>query len=95
MDAVAKVTSNGQVTAPKAVRDARGITEGDEIVFRGEDNQAVLARTPIQSARTSLIAFRPIVTVDPCCCSTFAGVHDRRQHPPVPEQGAALLDYGR
>ena len=34
MDAAAKVTSKGQVTVPKSVRDALGITEGDEVVFR-------------------------------------------------------------
>lgn len=31
---------------PKAVRDALGIKEGDEVVFRVEGNRAVLARTP-------------------------------------------------
>jgi AbrB family looped-hinge helix DNA binding protein len=31
---------------PKAVRDALGIHEGDEVVFRVEGNRAVLARTP-------------------------------------------------
>jgi len=46
MDAAAKVTSKGQVTVPKVVRDALGIKEGDEIVFRVEGNRAVLARTP-------------------------------------------------
>ena len=46
MDVAAKVTSKGQVTVPKAVRDALGIKEGDEIVFRVEGNRAVLARTP-------------------------------------------------
>lgn len=46
MDAAAKVTSKGQVTVPKAVRDALGIKEGDEVVFRVEGNRAVLARTP-------------------------------------------------
>ena len=45
MDAAAKVTSKGQVTVPKAVRDALGIVEGDKIVFRLEGNRAVLART--------------------------------------------------
>jgi len=42
----AMVTSKGQVTVPKAVRDALGVKEGDEIVFRVEGNRAVLARTP-------------------------------------------------
>jgi AbrB family looped-hinge helix DNA binding protein len=46
MDATAKVTSKGQVTVPKAVREALGIREGDEVVFRVEGNRAVLARTP-------------------------------------------------
>jgi AbrB family looped-hinge helix DNA binding protein len=46
MDAAAKVTSKGQVTVPKAVREALGIREGDEVVFRVEGNRAVLARTP-------------------------------------------------
>ncbi len=46
MDAAARVTSKGQVTVPKAVRDALGIEEGDEIVFRVEGSTAVMARTP-------------------------------------------------
>lgn len=46
MDAAAKVTSKGQVTVPKVVRDALGIAAGDEVVFRVEGNRAVLARTP-------------------------------------------------
>lgn len=31
---------------PKAVRDALGLQEGDEVVFRVEGHRAVLARTP-------------------------------------------------
>jgi AbrB family looped-hinge helix DNA binding protein len=46
MDVAAKVTSKGQVTVPKAVREALGIKEGDEVTFRVEGNRAVLARTP-------------------------------------------------
>lgn len=46
MDAAARVTSKGQVTVPKSVRDALGIKDGDEVVFRVEGNRAVLARTP-------------------------------------------------
>jgi len=46
VDAAAKVTSKGQVTVPKAVRDALGIEKGDGVVFRVEGNRAVLARTP-------------------------------------------------
>lgn len=46
MDAAARVTSKGQVTLPKVVRDALGIEEGDQVVFRVEGRRAVLARTP-------------------------------------------------
>jgi AbrB family looped-hinge helix DNA binding protein len=46
VDVAAKVTSKGQVTVPKAVRDALGIKEGDELVFRVEGQRAILARTP-------------------------------------------------
>jgi AbrB family looped-hinge helix DNA binding protein len=46
VDAVARVTSKGQVTVPKAVRDALGIKEGDDLVFRVQGNLALVARTP-------------------------------------------------
>lgn len=46
MDVAAKVTSKGQVTVPKVVRDALGIRDGDEVIFRVDGNRAVLARTP-------------------------------------------------
>ena len=45
MDVAARLTSKGQVTIPKAVRDALGLREGDEVVFRVEGERAVLART--------------------------------------------------
>lgn len=46
MDAAAKVTSKGQVTVPKAVRDALGLKEGDQIIFRVAGDRVLLARTP-------------------------------------------------
>ena len=46
MEIAARMSSKGQVTVPKAVRDALGIAEGDEVVFRVDGNRAVLARTP-------------------------------------------------
>ena len=46
MDAAARVTSKGQLTVPKVVRDALGIKQGDEVVFRVEGKRAVLAKTP-------------------------------------------------
>jgi antitoxin PrlF len=46
VEAAARVSSKGQVTIPKAVRDALGLHEGDALVFRLEGQRAVLARTP-------------------------------------------------
>ncbi len=46
MDSSAKITSKGQVTIPKAVREALDLTEGDEILFRVQDSRAVIAKTP-------------------------------------------------
>jgi antitoxin PrlF len=46
MDASARLTSKGQVTIPKAVRDALELHEGDQIVFRVERKRAIVAKTP-------------------------------------------------
>jgi len=46
MDARAKVTSKGQVTIPKSVRQALALHEGDELLFRVERSRALLAKTP-------------------------------------------------
>jgi antitoxin PrlF len=46
MDAAARLTSKGQITIPKAVREALDLHEGDELLFRVERKQAVVAKTP-------------------------------------------------
>ena len=45
MEAAAKVTAKGQVTIPKAVRDALGLREGDSVVFRIDGRRAIVAPT--------------------------------------------------
>ena len=46
VDVSARVTSKGQVTIPKTVRDALELREGDEVLFRVERSRALIAKTP-------------------------------------------------
>lgn len=46
MEVSARMTSKGQITIPKSVRDALSLGDGDAVVFRVEGDRAVLARTP-------------------------------------------------
>ena len=46
MDVRAKMTSKGQVTIPKSVREALDLHDGDEVLFRVERSRALLAKTP-------------------------------------------------
>lgn len=46
MDSQAKITSKGQVTIPKSVREALQLHEGDELLFRVRRSTAVIAKTP-------------------------------------------------
>ena len=46
MEVAARLSSKGQVTVPRAVREALSLVEGDRIVFRVEGEQAIIARTP-------------------------------------------------
>ena len=46
MEVAARVSSKGQITIPRAVREVLGIEEGDEILFRVEGQRVTMARTP-------------------------------------------------
>ena len=46
MDAAARVTTKGQVTVPKVVREALGLEAGDELLFRVSGDHALVAKTP-------------------------------------------------
>ena len=46
MDVAARLTSKGQITIPKSVRDALGLHDGDAVIIRLEGERAVMARTP-------------------------------------------------
>jgi antitoxin PrlF len=56
VDARAKITSKGQVTIPKSVRDALQLDEGDELLFRVERSRAVIAKTPDLLALAGTVA---------------------------------------
>ncbi len=45
MEVSARLSSKGQVTVPRAVREALALEEGDRIVFRVEGDRAIIART--------------------------------------------------
>jgi len=44
VDVPATLTSKGQITLPKSVRDALGLKEGDRVLFRVLEGRAVLAK---------------------------------------------------
>ena len=46
MEVSARMTSKGQITVPRAVREALQLSEGDRVTFRVEGERAILARTP-------------------------------------------------
>jgi antitoxin PrlF len=45
VEIAAKLSSKGQLTVPKPIRDALGLSEGDDVLFRVDGRRAVLART--------------------------------------------------
>jgi antitoxin PrlF len=46
MDVPATVTSKGQITLPKSVRESLQLKAGDRVLFRVHDGRAVLAKVP-------------------------------------------------
>ncbi len=46
MEATATVTSKGQITIPKIIRDSFGISEGDQVVFRATEDGMAITKLP-------------------------------------------------
>ncbi len=44
MTATAKVTSKGQITIPKVIRDTLGLREGSVVAFESKEGEAILRR---------------------------------------------------
>ena len=57
---MAKVTSKGQVTIPKEIREALGLETGDRVLFALEGDKAVVA----PAGKRPLSALRGIFTSD-------------------------------
>lgn len=57
MEVSARLSSKGQLTVPRAVREALSLEQGDRVVFRVVGDHAVLART------ADLLALAGSVTV--------------------------------
>lgn len=48
MKLAAKVTSKGQVTIPKRVRDDLGLQDGDYLIFETKGDRALLTKAPVK-----------------------------------------------
>jgi antitoxin PrlF len=46
MESTSKLSSKGQITVPRSIREALSLKEGDRVFFRVENGRAVMARTP-------------------------------------------------
>jgi AbrB family looped-hinge helix DNA binding protein len=51
---IGSVTSKGQVTIPKDIRDELGLTEGDKIMFLIEGDKAILRKVTGEKLSTIL-----------------------------------------
>jgi antitoxin PrlF len=57
--ASSKITSKGQVTVPKAIRDALGVGPGDRLAFRIEEDGRVLVEPETVDLRTLRGVLKP------------------------------------
>lgn len=52
-----RITSKGQLTVPKAVRDRLGVREGDELEFVEEGGRVVIRKPPRDSVFTAWMGY--------------------------------------
>ena len=57
---VSSVTSKGQVTIPKDIRDAMGVTEGDKIFFQADGDTVTLRKIPKDKLSDILMRAKPL-----------------------------------
>lgn len=78
MEISAKMSSEAQITVPKSVRDALGLKEGDDVIFRVEGIRAVLARTPDFLSLAGSVAV-PVATRNPAWDDVVRTSHSDRE----------------
>ncbi len=64
---IATLTSKGQITIPKKIREALNLQEKDQVLFVLDDERAILLplrRRPLQELRGALPATRPYPGMD-------------------------------
>ena len=57
--ATATLTSQGQLTLPKAIRDLLGLRAGDQVAFRVRDDQSVVVEPATVDLRTLRGVLKP------------------------------------
>lgn len=57
---VSSVTSKGQVTIPKDIRDALGVTEGDKIFFQADGDTVTIRKVPKDKLSDILMRAKPL-----------------------------------
>lgn len=65
--AIAQITTKGQVTIPRVIREALGLSQGDQVIFVQDGDRAVLIplrQRPLSELLGALPASRPDVGMD-------------------------------
>ena len=57
---VSTVTSKGQVTIPKDIRDKLDVKEGDKIIFQANGNQITIKKVPRDKLSDILLRATPL-----------------------------------
>ena len=57
---LAKITSNGQITIPVAIKKVLGVKNGDKVLFRQEGEKVVMMNASINALLEIQIAFQGV-----------------------------------
>ncbi len=80
LTAISTISSRGQVTVPKEIRDAFDLREGDKVEFRREDGKLVLVR--VRSEENPFLKYAGIAPPGSLPEGSIAWVRELRGHAP-------------